>query len=105
MSKKRDTRLMQEIRKTLSVALHQSPPDLGLITITEVEISDDWSVVDVWFSVLGTHDASLAEAWLSKNQKKWQKALAPLERKFIPEVRWKFDKRPQIGQELENMIQ
>jgi len=64
---KRDQRLASEIRKELTKAMNQSPPELGMITITEVLISDDWSVATIWFSVLGTHDSNLVLKWINTN--------------------------------------
>ncbi len=102
---KRDQRLASEVRKELTKAMNQSPPELGMITITEVLISDDWSVATIWFSVLGTHDSDVVLTWINTNQPRWKKALGALERKRIPELRFNYDKRPDVGQALENMLE
>jgi ribosome-binding factor A len=102
---KRDQRLASEIRKTLTKAMNQSPPELGMITITEVFISDDWAVATIWFSVLGTHDSDVVLQWINTNQPRWKKALSELERKRVPELRFNYDKRPDVGQALENMLE
>ena len=98
-------KLAQDLRRVLSEALREVPPELGLITITEVELAGDWGVVTTWISSLGHHQPQEVLSWLDEQAHKLQKAVAQLGLKRLPELRFKLDERPDHGQVIENLLQ
>jgi ribosome-binding factor A len=59
----RAKRIAQQIQQTLSELIRREvrDPRLGMVTLTEVRVSNDLSYAKVFFSVLGAHPAQAQE--------------------------------------------
>jgi len=94
--------LASEIRKLLAPSLRFCPPDCGVVTITEVEVSDDCSVVTVYLSALSHGDLALSH--MQERRKELRHALRTLQLHHVPELRFSRDSRSERGQRIEQLL-
>ena len=103
----RAKRIAQQIQQTLSELIRRElrDPRLGMITLTEVRVSNDLSSAKVFFSVLGAEPAQAQEIL---------EAAGPLLRgplgralgiRHSPELRFVQDKLIESGARLSELIQ
>jgi ribosome-binding factor A len=103
----RSRRIAQQIQQTLSELIRRElrDPRLGMVTLTEVRVSNDLSSAKVFFSVLGAEPAQAQEIL---------EAAAPLLRgplgralgiRHSPELRFVHDELIEDGARLSSLIQ
>ena len=81
-------------------------PRLGFVTITEVRLSSDWSVAEIFYTVLGD-DAALAASAEALEAAKGQIRTAVAKRvklRAAPALSFVCDQLPQSAVEFENLL-
>lgn len=98
------SQMLRDVRELLDqeclVNLH------GLVTFTEVEITDDLKFAKILYSVLGSDkDKNDAAGYFGRNKKRIQAQLGRmLKIKFIPEVSFEFDPSIERGDRITRII-
>jgi len=96
----RNTRLAEQIRKDLAVLIQREMDvaQVGLVTLTEVELSADYAHAKVYFTVMGAEPA--AAGALLNEKAGWLHALLfkMLHIHTVPTLRFLFDE--QIGRAM-----
>lgn len=91
------------ISQAIMQEIDEIQQDFGLINITWVKISSDLSYIDVYISSFKNEEI-LAKTIAKHNQNiqtKYHKSLAI---RKIPKIRYRYDKKWQIGQEVCNIL-
>ena len=99
---RRPEMLASEIRKLIAPALRECPPECGIVTITEVEVSPDSSVITVRVSALLHHPMALA--FMEERKGQLRHALKALHMHRLPELRFETDLRSEKGSRIENIL-
>jgi ribosome-binding factor A len=94
--------IASEVRRIVAPALRACPPECGVVTITEVEVSEDCSSVTVFLSALQRPDLALGS--MEERRAELRHALRALELHRIPELRFSFDPRSAQGQRIEELL-
>jgi len=94
--------LASEVRKIIAPFLRESPPECGLITLTEVEVTDDCSYATIFVSALQNPETALS--FLEEKLPELQKSLLKLERKRLPIIRVRYDDRGERGQRIDMLL-
>ncbi len=78
----------------------------GMVTFTEVEITEDLKFAKILYSVLGSDkDKSEAAGYLDRNRKRIQAQLGRLLKiKFIPEITFEFDPSIERGDRITRIL-
>lgn len=98
------SQMLRDIRELLAeeclLNLH------GMVTFTEVEITEDLKFARVLYSVLGSDkDKSEAAGYLDRNRKRIQAQLGRLLKiKFIPEITFEFDPSIERGDRITRIL-
>ncbi|TSD00508.1 MAG: hypothetical protein Greene101449_118 [Candidatus Peregrinibacteria bacterium Greene1014_49] len=95
--------LASEIRKLIAPVLRECPPECGIVTITEVEVSPDSSIITVRVSALQNSAAALA--FIKKRHRELRHALTALHLHHLPELRFEIDFRSEQGSRIEKILQ
>ena len=96
--------LATTIRKIIAPVLHECPSSCGIVTITEVEVSSDFSHATVYVSAL--YEAEGAIEYLEKHIKKLQHVLIQsLQRKRVPKLRFRLDERTERGKRVDELLE
>lgn len=99
---KRSSMLSSVIRDIISPALRECPQECGVVTITEIEVSDDFSHATVYISALLESD--LALKFLKGKEKVLQRKMSSLNRKRIPILRFRLDHNSERGQRIDELL-
>jgi ribosome-binding factor A len=94
--------LASEIRKLIAPFLRQCPPECGIVTITEVEVSPDSSVIIVRVSALKHHEMALE--FMRERKGEMRHALKALHMHRLPELRFEMDLRSEQGSRIEKIL-
>lgn len=100
---RRPEMLASEIRKLIAPALRECPPECGIVTITEVEVSPDSRVITVRVSALKNHPMALQ--FMEERRKELRHALTALHMHSLPELRFEIDFRSEQGSRIEKLLQ
>ena len=99
---KRTEMLASVIREAINPVLLECMPLFGVVSITEVDVSDDVSFATVYISALEEPEKALQ--YLQKKQRSLQKSLVRLERNKIPKLRFRIDERTERGQRIDQIL-
>ncbi len=104
----RTARLAEQIRRDLSeiVRLEMKDPRLGLVTLTDVELSQDHSHARVFFTTIGgSADAPACEQLFEHAAGFLRSRLAHgLSTRTVPQLHFRFDASVERGVRLSQMI-
>lgn len=108
MSRIRVSRVGEQIKKELSLLLQNEfkDPRLGFITVTGVEVTNDFSQASVYLSVLGSDEQKTAslEA-LARGKGFLRSELGKRIRlRHVPELLFKFDMSVDYGSRIEQLL-
>ena len=107
---KRSDRVAQEIQKEIAVILQREvkDPRIGMVTVSDVEVSSDLAYAKVFVTFLFDHD----EQAITQGMKGLEKA-APYIRtllsktmrlRIVPEIRFIYDKSLVEGMRMSNLV-
>lgn len=99
---RRPAMLASEVRKLIAPVLRECPPECGVVTITEVDVSPDSSVITVRVSALKQHPMALA--FMQERKGALRCALKALHMHRIPELRFALDLRSEQGSRIEKIL-
>lgn len=99
---KRPKMLASVIREVIAPVLRRCPPACKMVSITEVEVSEDFSHATVYVSALESEKVALE--FLEKQQVFLQRSLGSLYRKRIPELRFRLDPRTDRGGHIDDLL-
>jgi ribosome-binding factor A len=103
----RALRVGEQIRRELADEIRKlKDPRIGMVTITDVEVTKDLSVARVYYSVLGENDV------ITQTQKGLDRAAGFLRRELghamrlrvVPELRFHYDDTELKGNRLDRLI-
>ena len=101
--------MAEEIHKNLSkiIGMSLKDPRVRMLTITSVEVSSDFRVAVVYFSVLGGREESQrTEQGLSSSRSFLRKKLGSLSRlRRIPELQFRYDESLDKSDRLTELIE
>lgn len=104
----RSRRVAEEIQRALSEALSSElqDPRLGLVTVTDVELSRDLSHARIYFSAMGGSDAVAdAQRALRAARGRLRHTLArQLKLRSIPELRFEYDDSMEKGARIDALL-
>jgi ribosome-binding factor A len=104
----RSRRIAEQIQRELSdiIRLELKDPRVGMITITDVEVSQDHAYAKVFFTVLG--DAAKVEETVSALQHAAGFLRSQLARRIklrvVPQLQFKYDSSVERGARLSQLI-
>lgn len=82
--------------------LRECPQECGIVSITDVEVSDDFSHATVYISALTEHEAALV--FLESKTQELQRNVSTLSRKRIPVLRFRIDPRSDRGERIDHLL-
>ncbi|HLD32183.1 MAG TPA: ribosome-binding factor A [Candidatus Peribacteraceae bacterium] len=100
---KRPKMLASVIREIVAPVLRECPRECGMVSLTEVEVSNDFSHATLYVSALKEPD--LALRFLEGRLLGLQRSLGRLHRKRIPLLRFRKDQRTERGIRIEELLQ
>ena len=101
MSHKKE-RLASVIRELIAPILLHCPKECGVVTITEVEISDDKQFATLYISAL--NEPNLAIGYLESRLPTLQQKLGELQKARVPRLRFKLDPRTERGSRIDELL-
>ncbi|NPA32960.1 MAG: ribosome-binding factor A [Aquificae bacterium] len=100
MSKKQQ-RANERIRQIIAQHVTQNlPPQLGLVSITRVELTKDLSLARVYFLVMPEQNAQKVKEYLSEHERELRSKLGSLRIRRLPKLVFEEDKSAKIAREL-----
>lgn len=99
---KRPKMLASVIREVIAPVLRECPTACGITSISDVEVSEDFSYATVYISALQEEEQALA--FLEKRLPQLKKTMGTLYRKKIPELRFRIDPRTQQGGRIDDLL-
>ena len=99
---RRPAMLASEIRRYIAPVLRECPPECGIVTITEIDVAVDTSVITVCISAL--QNPEIALAFMEERRKELRHALGALQLHRIPELRFSIDPRSERGSRIEKIL-
>jgi ribosome-binding factor A len=104
----RSRRIAEQIQRELSevIRLELKDPRVGMITITDVEVSQDYSHAKVFFTTLGDADkVKETTAGLARAAGFLRSQLAHrLKLRIVPQLQFKYDESVERGMRLSRLI-
>lgn len=94
--------LASSIRELIAPVLRTCPPECGIVSITEVQVSDDFSYATVYISAL--QEAKKALEYLKKRLPEMQRTMSKLERQRIPLLRLRIDPLAERGARIDQLL-
>jgi ribosome-binding factor A len=107
---KRPQRVAAEILRDLPGILraHVELPQYAMVSITDVEVSDDLSFASVYFSVIGEHEAELAHRVEQELNAKKGVVRHELAQRLVmrqhPDIRFHHDATPARAARIEELL-
>ncbi|GAB6066354.1 ribosome-binding factor A [Aquifex pyrophilus] len=102
MSKKRE-RLSEQIKELVAkYVVENAPPDIGVVSITRVELTKDGSRARVFFTVLPEENLEKVKNFLEENKRDITERIRKLKIKVIPKLEFEEDKEIKIMEKLWN---
>jgi len=90
------------IREIIAPVLRECPQECGVVTITNVVVSDDFSHATVSVSALQEPESALA--FLEGKTRELQRGLSVLRRKRIPHLRFRLDHTAERGNRIDALL-
>ena len=100
--KRRPAMLASAIRQLIAPALRACPPACGVVAITDVEVSDDFSYATISISALFKSEEALAH--LESRARELQRTMSALNRRKIPMLRFRIDPRSERGSRIDELL-
>lgn len=99
-------RLESEAKRILSnVIQNELRKDVGLLTITDTDLTNDYSYLKVYYTVFNSKDKKKADEGLNASKKFLRGALASrLSMKRIPELIFVYDDSYERGERIEQIL-
>ena len=94
--------LASAVRALIAPALRECPPECGIVTITEVEVSRDFSYATALISALS--NVGVALEFLKKRTPELQRMMGALGRKKIPMLRFRIDPRTERAAKIDQLL-
>lgn len=94
--------LASVIRDIIAPILRECPQECGIVSITEIEVSDDFSYATVYISALTEQGAALE--FLEAKQTELTRSMGQLYRKRIPSLRFRADPRTERGGRIDELL-
>ena len=104
----RNERIAEEIKKVLSeeirTTVSDKEPDLGMVTITEVEVTKENEIATAYFTSLNNNKKFVQDT-LDKFNGLFRKAVATnIRLRKAPEIQFKYDNSIEYGQKIESLL-
>ncbi|CAD2079080.1 30S ribosome-binding factor RbfA [Jeotgalicoccus meleagridis] len=104
----RNERIAEEIKKVLSeeirTTVSDKEPDLGMVTITEVEVTKENEIATAYFTSLNNNKEFVQDT-LDKFNGLFRKAVATnIRLRKAPEIQFKYDNSIEYGQKIESLL-
>src|SRR5699024_4066380 len=104
----RNDRIAEEIKKVLSEEIRTTVTDkepyLGMVTITEVEVTKENELATAYFTSLNNNKECVQDT-LDKYNGLFRKAVATNTRlRKAPEIQFKYDNSIEYGQKIESLL-
>ena len=104
----RNERIAEEIKKVLSeeirTTVSDKEPDLGMVTITEVEVKKENEIATAYFTSLNNNKEFVQDT-LDKFNGLFRKAVATnIRLRKAPEIQFKYDNSIEYGQKIESLL-
>ncbi|QQD85712.1 MULTISPECIES: 30S ribosome-binding factor RbfA [Jeotgalicoccus] len=104
----RNERIAEEIKKVLSEEIRttvtEKEPDIGMVTITEVEVTKENELATVYFTALNNNKEFVQET-LDKFNGLFRKTVASnIRLRKAPEIQFKYDNSIEYGQRIESLL-
>ncbi|MFC6291652.1 30S ribosome-binding factor RbfA [Macrococcus epidermidis] len=104
----RSERVGQQMKKEISEIINQKikNPNVGFVTVTEVEVTGDLSLATVYVTVLGeNHDRKKSLEALEKSKGFIKSEIAQrMDLRIVPELKFHYDESIDYGNKIERMI-
>ncbi len=94
--------LASVIREIIAPVLRECPPECGIVSLTEVDVSRDFSYATVYFSSL--KEQELAFNFLEEKRPALQREMGKLYRKRIPILRFRLDSSIEKGNRIDDIL-
>jgi ribosome-binding factor A len=94
--------LAATIRSLIAPVVRQCPAACGIVSITKVEVSTDFSYATVYVSAL--QEPKKALEFLEESQWGLQRAMSGLHRKRIPLLRFRLDTTGEEGRRIDALL-
>ena len=95
--------LASVVREVVAPVLRECPKECKMVSITDVEVSEDFSYATIYISALQQPD--LAVTFLEERQPQLMRALSRLYRKRIPTLRFRRDPRTERGSRIDELLE
>ena len=104
----RNERIAEEIKKILSeeirTTVSDKEPDLGMVTITEVEVTKENEIATAYFTSLNNNKEFVQDT-LDRFNGLFRKAVATnIRLRKAPEIQFKYDNSIEYGQKIESLL-
>ena len=99
---KRTNMLASVVREIIAPVLRECPTECGIVSITEVEVSSDFSYATVYISALQEQKSALE--FLEKRRNALQRSLSSMHRAHIPMLRFRIDDRAEKGKRIDELL-
>lgn len=94
--------LASVIREVIAPVLRECPRECGVVSISEVEVSQDFSYATAYITALKEPERALD--FLEKRRSKLQHQLGSLHRAKIPALRFRLDKRMEHSNRIDKIL-
>lgn len=95
--------LASVIRDVIAPIVRECPEECGIVSISEIEVSSEFSYATVYISAL--QEPEVALAFFDRKKSALQRSLSSLYRKRIPELRFRIDDRGEKGERIEELLE
>lgn len=99
---KRPNMLASVIREIIAPVLRECPQECGMVSITEVEVSPDFSHATVYITALQQPDVALQ--YLGKRQSFLQKQIGAIPRAKVPKLRFRLDTKIEQANRIDELL-
>lgn len=90
------------IRELIAPVLHDCPPECGIVSITEIEVSPDFAHATVYLSAVNADEKAIE--YFSSRRGDLQKRLAGWSSHHVPMLRFRIDQRSKHGNRIEELL-
>ena len=99
---KRPAMLSSAIRDIIAPVLRECPQSCGIVSMTKIDVSRDFSYATVYVSALQKPEKALD--FLESQTTRLQRMLSDLNRKKIPQLRFRIDRDGEKNMRLEELL-
>ena len=99
---KRPAMVGSVIREIIAPVLRDCPPECGMVSLTRIEVSEDFSYATVYVSALT--EPERAVTFLEERRVSLQAQLGGLRRKRIPKLRFRIDRSGEKENRIDDLL-